>query len=52
MYSEPDLAKDAVLQDSAKMPEGTPVVKGYDWNNGINYDELLKTFKNSGFQVR
>lgn len=51
MNHEPELAKDAVLQESTPMPDGTPVVKGYDWNQGINYDELLKSYKNSGFQA-
>jgi deoxyhypusine synthase len=51
MNSEPILAKDAVLQESEKIPEGTPVVKGYNWNQGINYNELLKSYKHSGFQA-
>lgn len=51
MHQEPESAKEAVLQESAQMPENTPVVKGYDWNNGINYEELLKTYKTSGFQA-
>lgn len=51
MSLEPDLAKDAVLQESEKMPEGTPIVKGYDWSQGLNYDEILKSFKNAGFQA-
>jgi deoxyhypusine synthase len=51
MSMEPDLAKDAVLQESAPMPEGTPIVAGYDWNQGINYEAILKSFKYSGFQA-
>lgn len=51
MNFEPELAKDAVLQESIKIPEGTPVVKGYDFNQGINYHELLKSYKTSGFQA-
>ncbi|CRK95461.1 CLUMA_CG008930, isoform A [Clunio marinus] len=51
MNSEPELAKDAVLQESIPLPENTPVVKGYDWSHGINYNEILKTYKNSGFQA-
>lgn len=51
MSGEPELAAAAVLQESVKIPEGTPVVKGYDWNQGINYGELLKTYKYSGFQA-
>lgn len=48
---EPALAKDAVLQLSEEMPRGTPQVKGYDFNCGINYDELLKSYLHSGFQA-
>lgn len=48
---EPNLAKDAVLQQSCDMPDGTPEVRGYNWNQGVNYDELLKSYANSGFQA-
>lgn len=48
---EPEIAKEAVLQQSAKLPDSTPIVKGYDFNNGINYHELLNSYKNSGFQA-
>lgn len=51
MSCEPDLAKDAVLLTSEQVPEGTPIAKGYDWSQGINYDELLKSFASSGFQA-
>lgn len=48
---EPKMAKDAVLTKSVKLPDNTPAVKGYEWNNGINYDELLSTYLHSGFQA-
>lgn len=48
---EPQIAKDAVLVSSSKLPDGTPQVIGYDWNNGINYDQLLDSYVNSGFQA-
>ena len=51
MNIEPELAKDAVLQESQKVPEGIPVVKGYDWSQGVNYEEILKSYKNCGFQA-
>lgn len=49
--TEPQIAKDAVLVSSSKMPDDTPKVQGYDWNNGINYDQLLGSYINSGFQA-
>lgn len=51
MSAEPSLAKDAVMQQSERLPEGTPVVRGYDWNRGIHYDELMASYKNTGFQA-
>lgn len=51
MNLEPELAKDAVFQGSEQIPEETPKVKGFDWNQGVNYDELLKSYKSSGFQA-
>lgn len=49
--TEPQIAKDAVLVASSKMPDDTPQVQGYDWNNGINYERLLDSYVNSGFQA-
>lgn len=51
MNTEPNSAKDAVLQQSQRLPEGTPVVRGYDWNRGINYGDLLASYKFTGFQA-
>ncbi|CAO1305231.1 unnamed protein product [Diamesa tonsa] len=48
---EPVLAKDAVLQLSEEMPQDTPKVKGYDFNTGIHYQELLESYLHSGFQA-
>lgn len=47
----PQLLKDAVLVHSSPLPSGTPTVKGYDWNNGIDYHALFETYKHSGFQA-
>lgn len=49
--SEPEIAKGAVLVKSEKLPNITPVVKGYEWNNGIDYDQLLGSYLHSGFQA-
>ncbi|XP_068085875.1 probable deoxyhypusine synthase [Anabrus simplex] len=47
----PEKAKNAVLVESMPLPAGTPTVKGYDWNKGVNYHALLETFRYSGFQA-
>lgn len=49
--TEPQIAKDAVLTKSVKLPDQTPEVAGYNWDNGINYDQLLKSYLYSGFQA-
>lgn len=49
--NEPFIAKQAVLACSSKISEETPVVSGYDWNNGVDYDVLLGSYLNSGFQA-
>lgn len=49
--TEPLIASQAVLTPSCKIAEDTPKVTGYDFNNGINYDEILKSFLTSGFQA-
>ncbi|XP_043480314.1 probable deoxyhypusine synthase [Leptopilina heterotoma] len=43
--------KKAVLLKSAPLPSATPVVKGFDWNSGVDYDALLKSYALSGFQA-
>lgn len=48
---EPNLAKESVLKESVEMSKDTPVVQGYDFNKGNNYDELLQSFKRCGFQA-
>ena len=52
MASVPSLAADAVLAVSEEMPEGSETVQGYEFNNGIDYHELLKSYKFSGFQAK
>lgn len=51
MSNEPTIASEAVLIASSKLPDDTPIVAGYDWNNGIDYDKLLSSYLNSGFQA-
>eukprot|EP01104_Vermistella_antarctica_P011655 TRINITY_DN3279_c0_g1_i2.p2 TRINITY_DN3279_c0_g1~~TRINITY_DN3279_c0_g1_i2.p2 ORF type:complete len:384 (+),score=106.27 TRINITY_DN3279_c0_g1_i2:2100-3251(+) len=48
----PVLAQEAVFAASEEMPEGTPEVKGYDFNDGIpDLHALLSTYACSGFQA-
>lgn len=51
MSEEPDLAKDAVLQKSSFDLTNAVTVKGYDFEQGVNYDGILKSYKNTGFQA-
>lgn len=47
----PKLATDAVLVKSEKIPEEVGAVKGYDFNDGVNYHKLLQSYARSGFQA-
>lgn len=51
MSNEPSIATEAVLAASSKLPDDTPIVSGYDWNNGLDYHKLFSTYINSGFQA-
>ena len=33
------------------MPEGSETVRGYDFNNGLDYHQLLMSYKRTGFQA-
>merc|ERR1712180_160550 len=47
----PSIVTDAVLIESATMPEDAVTVEGYDFNQGIHYDKLLASMKRTGFQA-
>ncbi|XP_066590329.1 probable deoxyhypusine synthase [Prorops nasuta] len=47
----PKMIKNAVLVNSSTLPPDTPKVTGYDWNQGVQYHELFKTYSTSGFQA-
>ena len=47
----PDIATDAVLAKSEQMPSDAQIVKGYDFNNGVDHHALLQSFLHSGFQA-
>jgi len=50
-HEVPGIVKDAVLIESVKMPDDAPKVAGYDFNEGVNYEKLMASFKNTGFQA-
>lgn len=47
----PDCAKEAVLVKSQKLPQQTPAVSGYNWEDGVNYQKLFDSYLTSGFQA-
>ena len=47
----PTSALDAVLLESVDMPEGTPTVKGYDFEGTLDLQALLDSMLTSGFQA-
>lgn len=49
--SAPSLAAEAVMVTSEPMPEDTPTVKGYDFNEGLNLKAVLDTYVNCGYQA-
>lgn len=44
-----DIARENILRDSGEI-KGT-VIRGYDFNKGLNYDGILKSFASTGFQA-
>ena len=44
-------AEGLVLFASEDCPAGTPVVKGYDFNGGLDYSALFASYATSGFQA-
>ena len=51
MAEVPTSALDAVLLKSVEMPEGTPTVKGYDFEGALDLQALLDSMLTSGFQA-
>lgn len=49
--TEPDIAKGAVLQKSTFDLKDAVIVKGYDFNNGVNYSDILSSYETTGFQA-
>ena len=49
MESKEESARRAILRKSAKV-EGR-IIKGYDFDEGVKYDKLIKSFSSTGFQA-
>ncbi len=47
----PASVADAVLVSSTKLPADTPIVRGYDFNQGVDFPALLRSYKHMGFQA-
>lgn len=47
----PSLVSDAVMVKSVQMPENAETVQGYDFNQGVDYEKLVQSFKRIGFQA-
>jgi len=47
----PDIAQNAVLVPSGDLPVEPIEAKGYDFNDGVDYGRILKSFATTGFQA-
>jgi len=47
----PMAAQEAVLVQSEPMPDGTPQIRGYDFNEGVNLDKMMDSMLTTGFQA-
>lgn len=46
-----DLATQSVFVKSCKMDDETAIVKGYEFNNGVDFSTLMNSYKFMGFQA-
>ena len=51
MSELPQLVKDAVLASSEPVAVDSLEIRGYDFNDGVNYHALLDSYKRTGFQA-
>eukprot|EP00064_Thunnus_orientalis_P009138 superscaffoldBa00001144_g9161 len=47
----PSVAMEAVLKPSCSLPEDMPKIKGYDFNQGVDHQAVLKSYLTTGFQA-
>ncbi|CAJ0931977.1 unnamed protein product, partial [Mesorhabditis belari] len=46
-----ELAQGAVLVKSCEVPANALPIRGYDFNNGVDFDALMKSYLTTGFQA-
>lgn len=46
-----ELAQEAVMVKSVPVAEGTPIIKGFDFNTGRDLDGIMAAAMTTGFQV-
>lgn len=51
MSELPQLVKDAVLASSEPVAVDSLEIRGYDFNDGVDYHALLDSYKRTGFQA-
>ncbi|XP_049316997.1 probable deoxyhypusine synthase [Bactrocera dorsalis] len=47
----PELSIFEQLNKVKKHTANTPIVRGYDWNQGIDYSKLFESYVNTEFQA-
>lgn len=47
----PSVATEAVLMPSCDLPEDLPKIRGYDFNQGVDLQAVLKSCLTTGFQA-
>ncbi|KAJ2021693.1 Deoxyhypusine synthase, partial [Coemansia sp. S610] len=47
----PSIASAAVFAASSQVPKGTELIRGYDFDNGVDYNALLNSYATTGFQA-
>ncbi|KAK2893937.1 deoxyhypusine synthase [Channa argus] len=47
----PSVAMEAVLKPSCDLPEDMPKIRGYDFNQGVDLQGVLKSYLTTGFQA-
>lgn len=47
----PSIATEAVLKPSCDLPEDLPKIRGYDFNQGVDFQAVLKSYLTTGFQA-